>query len=54
MYQNQEKLTVTEVGVKAKSKAKVYRVTTTEGGICMSPLKELNYQYIKTLLQGIN
>ena len=35
-----EKLTVTDVGIKAKSKLEVYRVLTTEGGVYLPPAKE--------------
>ena len=35
-----EKLTVVDVGIKAKSKLEVYRVLTTEGGVYLSPVKE--------------
>ena len=47
-----EKLTVTDVGIKAKSKLEVYRVLTTEGGVYLPPAKEWNYQYIRDIVTG--
>ena len=40
MNQNQDKLSVLDVGVKAKSKLEIYRILTTEGGIYLPPPKE--------------
>ena len=47
-----DRLTVTDVGVKAKSKLEVYRILTTEGGIYLPPSKEWNYQYIRDIVTG--
>ena len=45
-------LTVTECGVKAKSKIEVYRVLTTEGGVYLPPPKECNYKFVQAIITG--
>ena len=40
MFQNQDRLTIADVTVKAKSKVEVYRVLKTEGGVYLPPIKE--------------
>ena len=52
MNQNQDKLSVLDVGVKAKSKLEIYRILTTEGGIYLPPPKEWNYQFIRDIITG--
>ena len=50
MYQNQERLALTGVWFKAKNKTEVYKVLTTEGGVCLSPQKEWNFNISETSL----
>ena len=52
MNQNQDKFTVLDVGIKAKSKLEIYWVLTTEGGIYLPPIKEWNYQFIRDIITG--
>ena len=45
-------MTVTDIGIKAKSKLEVYRVLKTDGGVYVLPIKEWNYQYIRYIVTG--
>ena len=52
MLQNQDRLTIADVAVKANIKVEVYRVLTTEGGVYLPPIKEWNYQYVRDIITG--
>ena len=47
-----DKLTVQLVGQKARSKTELYRLLTTEGGVYLPPCKEINYQFMRSIMTG--
>ena len=52
MEETKDQLTVYSLGIKARSKIEVYRLLTTEGGVYLPPVKEVNYQYMKSIIAG--
>ena len=52
MEETKDHLTVYSLGIKARSKIEVYRLLTTEGGVYLPPVNEVNYQYLKSIIAG--
>ena len=52
MEETKDQLTVYSLGIKARSKIEVYRLLTTEGGVYLPPVNEVNYQYLKSIIAG--
>ena len=52
MEDNPNPFTVSHLGVKGKSKIEIFRILTTEGGVYLPPPKEVNYKYLRGILEG--
>ena len=49
---DQVNLNLQEIGLKAKSKAEIYRILTVEGELYLPPQKETNMQFISDIIVG--
>ena len=52
MEETKNRLTVTDISIRAKSKVELYRVLTTEGEVYLPPCKECNYKLIRDIIAG--
>ena len=46
------RITVLDLGIKARSKREVYRLLSTDGDVYLPPEKEANYDYLASILRG--
>ena len=46
------RITVLDLGIKARSKREVYRLLSTDGDEYLPPEKEANYDYLASILRG--
>ena len=46
------RITVLDLGIKARSKREVYRLLSTDGDVYLPPEKEANYYYLASILRG--